>query len=83
MKRIFKNGNIFILFGSVFIATALFIIVLMPVNAMMHAHNETGLDGLVLTPYKSGTVGDVDKTLLDPDRYLTHTLPSKVTKLED
>ena len=83
IQKIFNGGNIFIFLGSSFIAIALYLIVLMPVNAMIHAHNEIGLDGLVLTPYKSGTVGDVDKTLLDPDRYLTHTLPSKITKLAD
>jgi len=42
-----------------------------------------GLDGLDLRPYQLGTVGDVDTALLDPDKYLTDNLPSKVTILPD
>src|SRR5262245_23613160 len=49
----------------------------------VHHGSLVGLNGLDLTPYQLGTVGDVDNTLLDADRYLTDTLPSKVSKLPD
>lgn len=76
-----KKSNLYVLFGSSLLVIALVWIVMMPVNAMTNAHNDIGLDGLVLTPYRMGMVGDVDNTLLDPDLYLTDTLPSTVTTL--
>lgn len=82
-QKIFTGGNIFIFLGASFIAIALYLIVLMPVNAMLDTHTETGLDGLDLKPYRMGTVGDVDKTLFDPDRYLTDTLSSTISILPD
>ncbi len=52
-----------------------------PVGAMMDMEAIHGIDGLDLRPYRMGTVGDVDKTLLDPDKYLTDVLPSTISKL--
>ncbi len=36
-----------------------------------------------LGPYQNTTVGDVDTERLDPDAYLTNTLPSTIERLED
>lgn len=42
-----------------------------------------GLGGLDLTPYRSGTVGDVSSELFDADRYLTEAMVGTVTLLPD
>ncbi len=52
-------------------------------TAMMDHHAELGINGLDLRPYQLGTVGDVDTFLLNPDRYLTETLPSTTSILPD
>ncbi|MCH7783563.1 hypothetical protein IID62_10920, partial [candidate division KSB1 bacterium] len=75
-QKIFNGGNIFIFFGSSLITIALYLIMLIPVNAMTVAHSEMGLDGLDLTPYRMGMVGDVDNSRLDPDKYLKDELES-------
>ena len=69
--------------GMAFLVFAIFLFISIPVPAMIHDNMETGLDGLILKPYQLGTVGDVDKSLLDPDKYLTDNLPSKVSTLPD
>lgn len=69
--------------GIVFLVCAISLFNSIPVPAMMSDHMEKGLDGLDLKPYQLGTVGDVDKSLLDPDKYLTDNLPSKVSTLPD
>ncbi len=42
-----------------------------------------GLDGLDLTSFRNGTVGEVTSQALDPDRYLDNYMEGKVTQLPD
>ena len=49
----------------------------------MDMESLVGIDGLDLTPYRLGTVGETTSGSLDPDGYLTDTLPSTVERLED
>jgi len=76
-------SGISVFLGLVLLAFAISVINSIDVPAMVHDHLEKGLDGLNLRPYQLGTVGDVDKSRLDPDKYLTDNLPSTLTALPD
>lgn len=54
-----------------------------PTRAEATAGHLRGLGGLDLTAYRNTTVGDVDKSRLDPDKYLTAVHPSRTEKLPD
>src|SRR5262245_61680502 len=57
------------------------------VGLAMHAPGSSdslvGLGGLDLKPYQNTVVGDVTSKALDPDAYLTATLPSTIERLAD
>lgn len=77
-----KKSIIFLGSGVLILSLALSLVGTFPGLAMMgHGDSMYGLNGLHLRPYMLGTVGDVDNSRLDPTKYLTDVLPSKVTTL--
>src|SRR3989338_6812873 len=77
-----KKPVVFLVAGFSILGMALSLTSTFPSLAMMgHGDSMYGLDGLPLRPYMLGTVGDVDNSRLDPTKYLTDVLPSKVTTL--
>ncbi len=77
-----KRPAAFLSAGILLLSIALCLTTTFPSLAMMgHGDSMVGLDGLSLRPYMLGTVGDVDSSRLDPTKYLTDVLASKVTTL--
>ena len=78
-----KRPLFMIVSGACILAAAVSLTVNWPVNAKQQLEIPRGIDGLDLRPYQMGTVGDVDNSLLDPDRYLTQNLESTTSTLPD
>jgi len=81
-----NNKNLFttlpLYLGIGFLITAVSLAFSYPNSgSSIHGEAHHGLGGLNLRPYQLGTVGDVDTSRLDPTKYLTDVLPSKVTTL--
>jgi len=72
---------IFVVFGIGFILFAVFIINTLPSGAVRNDHELIEINGFDLSAHRLGTIGDVDTSLTDPDKFLTDNLPSQVSTL--
>jgi len=82
LSKIHNNiVSISIVLGCGILALGVLLTPMLTVSAKANKTIPRGLDGLDLRPYRLGTVGDVDASRLDPDRYLTETHPSIITML--
>lgn len=76
-----KPGIGFLFTGVAVLVTAIVLVASIPEPQGIFPEDGIGLDGLVLTPYRMGTVGDVSSDILDPDKYLTTADYGVVSKL--
>jgi len=76
-----QSSNIIILLGVGILVLAFSFAPSIEVSATVSHDMDIGLDGLNLRPYRFGTVGDVDNSRLDPDKFLTDELESFITIL--